>query len=66
VITKDDDFLRSFLISTKPEKLILVKTGNIPNTELMGIFEIGITVITSLIKNHPFIEIAQHEIIVHD
>ena len=66
LITKDDDFLRSFLISKKPEKLILVKTGNIHNNELLSIFEMGITVIISLIKDHPLIEINQSEIIVHD
>jgi len=30
VITKDSDFLESFIVNGKPEKLILVKTGNIP------------------------------------
>ena len=66
LITKDDDFLRSFLISKKPEKLILVKTGNIHNRELLEIFEKGIDVIITLIKHHPLIEITQSEIIVHD
>ena len=66
LITKDDDFLHSFLISKKPEKLVLIKTGNIRNNDLIGIFEMGIAVIASLIKDHPLIEITQREIIVHD
>jgi len=66
LITKDDDFLRSFLISKKPAKLILIKTGNIRNNELIEIFEMGITVIASLIQDHSMIEITQREMIVHD
>ncbi len=35
VITKDDDFLKSYLIKNVPRKLVLVKTGNIPNSKLL-------------------------------
>jgi predicted nuclease of predicted toxin-antitoxin system len=66
LITKDDDFLQSFLIAKKPFKLILVKTGNISNTALMDIFEKGLFVLTSLISQHPLIEITKQEIIVHN
>jgi len=31
VVTKDNDFLDSFLLIGKPKKLIFVKTGNIKN-----------------------------------
>ena len=34
VVTKDDDFVRSFLISGQPPKLPLVSTGNISNAKL--------------------------------
>ncbi len=33
VITKDSDFLESFLIKNQPEKLVLIKTGNIEMNE---------------------------------
>jgi predicted nuclease of predicted toxin-antitoxin system len=66
LLTKDDDFLRSFLIEQKPPKLILIKTGNISNEVLMGIFDKGFDVIISLIKQHSMIEISKEEIIVHD
>lgn len=35
VITKDLDFLKSYLINGDPEKLILIKTGNIINKHLI-------------------------------
>ncbi len=38
VITKDVDFLKSYLIKNVPGKLVLVKTGNIPNLKLLEIF----------------------------
>lgn len=39
IITKDLDFLESQLITGEPKKLILVKTGNIKNQELLNLFE---------------------------
>jgi predicted nuclease of predicted toxin-antitoxin system len=66
LITKDDDFLRSFLIERKPPKLLLIKTGNISNSALMTIFDKGFKVIISLISRHSMIEINKEEIIVHD
>ncbi len=65
LITKDDDFLRSFMISKKPEKLVLVKTGNIRNTDLIELFETGLSSIVSLLRECSLIEITQNEIIVH-
>lgn len=38
VISKDGDFLDSFLIRQEPHKLLLVTTGNITNAELETIF----------------------------
>lgn len=34
VVTKDDDFVQSHLISGHPPKLLLIATGNISNAEL--------------------------------
>ncbi len=39
VITKDTDFLDSFLINQEPYKLLLVTTGNITNVELEALFQ---------------------------
>src|SRR5438132_8021544 len=39
VITKDTDFVDSFLLSRKPYKLLLVSTGNISNNELEALFK---------------------------
>ncbi len=34
VVTKDSDFLKSFLIYNQPKKLLLINTGNIANPDL--------------------------------
>jgi predicted nuclease of predicted toxin-antitoxin system len=38
VITKDKDFLDSFLIKKEPYKLLLITTGNISNKQIEQIF----------------------------
>ena len=39
VITKDGDFLKLHILSGKPEKLLLITTGNIVNKDLLALFE---------------------------
>lgn len=65
VITKDSDFLESFLLKGEPSKLILVRTGNIKNVELLTIFSQYFSQIESFIQNNSLIEINKTEIIVH-
>ena len=65
VISKDGDFLESFLLAGVPEKLIIIKTGNIRNVDLLAIFENNIDKICSLLLNSSLIEINVTEIIVH-
>lgn len=66
VITKDNDFLESFLLNSKPEKLIVVRTGNIPNPILLKIFDNNLEVIRSMISRSNLIEITRNEIAEHE
>ena len=65
VITKDDDFLQSYLIKNEPKKLILIKTGNIPNLKLLEIFSEHISKIENILSENSLIEIYTDEIIIH-
>ena len=65
IITKDSDFLESFLLTGLPEKLVLIKTGNIRNIDLLAIFNRNIDKICSLLEDSFLIEINTSEIIVH-
>jgi len=59
IIAKDLDFLETFLIKSKPEKLILVKTGNIANKDLLRIFELNIDTILEMINTCNLVEVGQ-------
>jgi predicted nuclease of predicted toxin-antitoxin system len=65
VISKDSDFLESFLVNNSPEKLILIKTGNIKNEELLKLFKLNIEYICQSIKENNLIEINKTDIIIH-
>lgn len=66
VVTKDNDFLRSFLIKKTPPKLFLISTGNIHNDELLKLFKKNFDAIKELFENKDFIELTKDEIIVHE
>jgi predicted nuclease of predicted toxin-antitoxin system len=65
LISKDDDFLHSHIVQKRPPKLILIKTGNISNADLMEIFTKGLNVLISMISKHSLIEITRQDIVVH-
>ena len=66
VITKDNDFLESFLLTSKPDKLIIVRTGNIPNSILLKMFDSNLELIKQMITRSNLIEISRTEIAEHD
>lgn len=56
VITKDKDFLDSFILANKPKKLIIVTSGNKPNKELFNGFKSNFSKICLLLENNNLIE----------
>lgn len=65
LITKDNDFLETFLLRGEPPKLILVRTGNIRNADLLAIFNQYFDQISNSIRDNSLIEINRTEIVVH-
>ncbi|MFB9861758.1 hypothetical protein EFA69_11935 [Rufibacter immobilis] len=65
VITKDADFLESYVLRKEPPKLLLIKTGNIRNSELIDLFDKYIELIVKLFLTHSLIEVSKTEIVVH-
>ena len=65
VISKDRDFLDSHILKNDPSKLIIVKTGNISNEDLLQIFKANLPVILELIANNNLVEVGTREIISH-
>lgn len=66
VISKDNDFLNSYLIKSEPSKFIMVKTGNIPNKELIKIFNRNLDKIIEMISKSNLIEISKTDIAEQD
>jgi predicted nuclease of predicted toxin-antitoxin system len=65
VITKDYDFVNSFMAVQQPYKLLLVTTGNIKNQELEKIFSNNLHALVDLFQIHSYIEINSVSIVVH-
>jgi len=59
IITKDDDFLESFIIKAEPRKLIMVKTGNISNIQLIEIFNLNLDMVITMISRSNLVEIGK-------
>jgi predicted nuclease of predicted toxin-antitoxin system len=65
VITKDADFVDSFLTIRQPYKLLLISTGNIKNSELESLFATHLPQLTELLTQYSYIEINQTAIVIH-
>ena len=63
LITKDLDFLESYILQNKPSKLILIKTGNISNNDLMKLISDNLDTIIKMIKRSNLIEIHKNKIV---
>lgn len=65
VVTKDSDFVNSFLLNSQPQKLLLVSTGNISNDELLQLFRANLAAIESALSKHRFVELTRTSLTVH-
>ena len=65
VITKDADFVNSFLLSGVPFKLLLISTGNVNNQVLEEIFSNNIEAIIDALINYSFVEVTKNSLIEH-
>jgi predicted nuclease of predicted toxin-antitoxin system len=66
VITKDSDFVDSFLLHKKPSRLLLISTGNIRNAELEALFQANIEKLKEAFEaGFEFVELNQTAIVIH-
>ena len=65
VVTKDSDFVNSFLAVQSPYKLLLISTGNITNAELDALFIPQISVIATAFETYDFIELTRTTLVFH-
>ncbi|MBI4756621.1 MAG: DUF5615 family PIN-like protein [Betaproteobacteria bacterium] len=65
VITRDDDFVQSHLVTGRPHRLLLVATGNIGNTELERLIRGNLPSIVSAMEAGRFVEIGRDNLTEH-
>jgi predicted nuclease of predicted toxin-antitoxin system len=65
VVTKDTDFVDTFLLQRAPCKLLLVATGNIANPELVRLFEDNLDAIVQALETSDFVELGRDSLISH-
>jgi predicted nuclease of predicted toxin-antitoxin system len=66
IITKDSDFLDSYLLQGSPKKLLLVTTGNIVNKKLLSLIELHFIRIDELFNEYDLIELNETEVRVYE
>ncbi|GAA4352785.1 hypothetical protein GCM10023185_12780 [Hymenobacter saemangeumensis] len=65
VITKDADFVNSFLLHSQPYKLLLISTGNISTNDLLGLFRAMLPQLTVALRHNYFVELTRAALITH-
>jgi predicted nuclease of predicted toxin-antitoxin system len=65
VITKDSDFVDSFLLQNRPWKLLLMSTGNISNRDLEKLFIANLSLIVNGLSNYDYLELTRTNVIFH-
>ena len=65
LVTKDSDFVQSFLLKRGPWKLLLISTGNISNDDLMNLIKQTIGQIAASFRTFDFIELNRTNLICH-
>ena len=66
VVTKDSDFYYSHITTGKPSKLLLIKTGNVKNNQLLTLIRINISLIESLFENCDFLELNSNGVVIRE
>lgn len=65
VVTKDADFVNSYLVSHEPPKLLLISTGNIHNRELEALFIGALPAIVAAFATFDYVELTRGALIIH-
>ncbi|HEY7093198.1 MAG TPA: DUF5615 family PIN-like protein, partial [Ktedonobacterales bacterium] len=65
VITKDSDFVNSFILNRQPYKLLLISTGNIKNSELEALLFGQLERVITKLTTQDFVELTRTSLIIH-
>jgi predicted nuclease of predicted toxin-antitoxin system len=65
ITTKDSDFSTSFWLQNRPQKLLLISTGNIRNAELETLLIGNFNQLISALNENRYVELTREHVIVH-
>jgi len=65
VISKDSDFLKLRILQGRPQKLLMITTGNIVNKELFTLFELNFVTIVKLFNSYDVVEMNNKFVVGH-
>ena len=65
VVSKDEDFVNSYHLLKRPNKLLQISTGNISNRELIELLTISLPRIVEGFETVGLIELSRTELIIH-
>lgn len=65
IATKDADFTTSFWLRNRPNKLLLISTGNISNNGLEALLIANFDQLITELTDNKFVELNREHIIVH-
>jgi predicted nuclease of predicted toxin-antitoxin system len=65
VVTKDADFVETFILSRRPAKLVVIATGNIRNAALEALFIPAIPKIVAALETNSYLELTRQAFIIH-
>ena len=66
VVTKDEDFVFSYMISATPARLLRVSTGNISNDELLKVLASQLDALVQAFSRGRYIEITHDALLIHE
>ena len=64
VVSKDQDFYHSYLLYSRPPKLIFVKIGNLKLRDTVALFQTAAPKLIDLLKQYDVVELHRDKIIV--
>jgi predicted nuclease of predicted toxin-antitoxin system len=66
VVTKDADFVQSFLLRNTPERLLLIASGNVGNAELERLLAVALPEILDAFDCARYVELSKKSLIIHE
>ena len=65
VVTKDRDFVDSFLMHGEPARLLFITTGNIPNSQLEQLVDANWQGLLLMLNQGDYVELSRTSLVLH-